>query len=49
MIPQVTRARLPTAVGEFQLHLFASAAGGNDHLALVHGEVAGRSGPACRT
>jgi GTP cyclohydrolase II len=36
-----TSARLPTAAGEFQLHFFGEA-DGQGHLAVVHGEVAGR-------
>jgi 3,4-dihydroxy 2-butanone 4-phosphate synthase/GTP cyclohydrolase II len=44
MTQQVTRARLPTAAGEFQLHLFAGADGGKGHMALVRGDVSGRSG-----
>jgi len=44
MTQQVARARLPTAAGEFQLHLFAGADGGKGHMALVRGEVSGRSG-----
>lgn len=43
MITQVTCARLPTAEGEFQLHLFVGEDGGKGHMALVRGEVSGKS------
>jgi GTP cyclohydrolase II len=41
---ETTTARLPTAAGEFQLHLFGADDGARHHLALVHGNVAGVGG-----
>lgn len=37
---ETTMARLPTAYGDFLIHLFVSEADGKEHLALVMGEVA---------
>ena len=34
---------MPTVYGEFQLTLYRSATDGQHHLALVHGDVAGKS------
>jgi GTP cyclohydrolase II len=42
-----TCARIPTAAGEFQLYCYA-ANGEAEHLALVRGEVAGKSGVLVR-
>ncbi len=36
-------ARLPTAAGEFQLQLYTNGRDDKEHLALIKGEVAGRS------
>jgi 3,4-dihydroxy 2-butanone 4-phosphate synthase/GTP cyclohydrolase II len=42
MTETITSARLPTAAGEFRLHLFTGEQGSPPHMALVCGEVAGR-------
>src|SRR5690606_19873770 len=41
-------ARIPTALGEFPLHLYANNLDDKEHLALVMGEVAGGSGVLVR-
>jgi len=47
-ITQMTCARLPTAVGEFQLCLYRDSQKNKEHLALVLGEVAGQDGVLVR-
>lgn len=42
-VRQLTCARIPTVVGEFKLCLYANSADDKEHLALVMGDVAGRS------
>lgn len=42
-VRQLTCARIPTVVGEFELCLYANSADDKEHLALVMGDVAGRS------
>ena len=41
-------ARIPTALGEFTLHLYENNLDDKEHLALVMGEVAGGSGVLVR-
>jgi 3,4-dihydroxy 2-butanone 4-phosphate synthase/GTP cyclohydrolase II len=40
--------KLPTAFGDFSLHLYRSTLDGQHHLALVKGDVAGRPGVLVR-
>lgn len=47
-IERVETVRLPTDYGEFDLHLYRSKLDGQHHLALVHGEVAGKAGVLVR-
>jgi len=42
LVEHVEVVRLPTDYGEFELHLYRSRLDGQHHLALVHGEVAGK-------
>jgi len=42
LIEQVEVVKLPTDYGDFDLHLYRSKLDNQHHLALVHGEVAGR-------
>lgn len=42
-IERKVTARIPTELGEFQLMLYTNDRDGKEHLALVQGEVAGRS------
>jgi 3,4-dihydroxy 2-butanone 4-phosphate synthase/GTP cyclohydrolase II len=41
-IERMTRARVPTATGEFQLYLYSDHNSDKEHLALVVGEPAGK-------
>src|SRR5690606_25505726 len=44
----VASARLPTRFGEFAIHVFADAASGKEHLALVYGEIDSTQPALCR-
>lgn len=44
----VARAKLPTRFGEFAIHIFADAATGKEHLALVYGELDTTQPVLCR-
>lgn len=44
----VASARLPTRFGEFAIHVFADAASGKEHLALVYGEIDSTQPVLCR-
>ncbi len=41
-------AKLPTRFGEFAIHVFADAATGKEHLALVYGQLDPRDAVLCR-
>jgi len=41
LVEHVAEARVPTAHGEFSCHAWRSTVDGTDHLAFVHGDVAG--------
>ena len=42
LVERIEVVKMPTAHGEFALHLYRSKVDGQNHLALVKGEVAGR-------
>ena len=42
LVERVETVKLPTDYGDFDLHLYRSKLDGQHHLALVHGDVAGR-------
>jgi 3,4-dihydroxy 2-butanone 4-phosphate synthase/GTP cyclohydrolase II len=42
LVEQVEVVKMPTDFGDFDLHLYRSKIDGQHHLALVHGDVAGR-------
>jgi 3,4-dihydroxy 2-butanone 4-phosphate synthase/GTP cyclohydrolase II len=42
LVEHIEVVRMPTDYGEFDLHLYRSRLDGQHHLALVHGEVAGK-------
>jgi 3,4-dihydroxy 2-butanone 4-phosphate synthase / GTP cyclohydrolase II len=42
LVEHVEMVKLPTDYGDFDLHLYRSKLDGQHHLALVHGDVAGR-------
>jgi len=42
------RAKLPTRHGDFEMVAFRNNKDGKDHVALIHGDVAGKSGVATR-
>ena len=42
LVERVEVVKLPTDYGDFELHLYRSKIDGQHHLALVHGDVAGR-------
>jgi 3,4-dihydroxy 2-butanone 4-phosphate synthase/GTP cyclohydrolase II len=42
LVERVEAVKLPTDYGDFELHLYRSKIDGQHHLALVHGDVAGR-------
>jgi 3,4-dihydroxy 2-butanone 4-phosphate synthase/GTP cyclohydrolase II len=42
LVEHVEVVRMPTDYGEFDLHLYRSRLDGQHHLALVHGDVAGK-------
>ena len=48
LVERVETVRLPTDYGDFDLHLYRSRIDGQQHLALVRGEVAGRKGVLVR-
>jgi GTP cyclohydrolase II len=48
MIEKKVQARIPTAVGEFQLNLYANDIDDKEHLALVLGEVQDKPGVLVR-
>jgi 3,4-dihydroxy 2-butanone 4-phosphate synthase/GTP cyclohydrolase II len=41
LVEHVETVRMPTDYGDFNLHLYRSTLDGENHLALVHGDVAG--------
>jgi len=43
LVEHVEVVKLPTDYGDFDLHLYRSKIDGQHHLALVHGDVAGRN------
>ena len=47
-VERVETVHLPTAFGDFELHCFRATSTGQEHLALVHGEVAGKEDVLCR-
>ncbi len=42
LVEHIETVKLPTDYGDFDLHLYRSKIDGQHHLALVHGDVAGR-------
>jgi 3,4-dihydroxy 2-butanone 4-phosphate synthase/GTP cyclohydrolase II len=48
LVERVETVKLPTAFGDFSLHLYRSTLDGQHHLALVKGDVAGRPGVLVR-
>ena len=42
LVERVETVKMPTDYGDFDLHLYCSKIDGQHHLALVHGDVAGR-------
>ncbi len=42
LVEHIEAVKMPTDYGEFELHLYRSRLDGQHHLALVHGEVAGK-------
>jgi 3,4-dihydroxy 2-butanone 4-phosphate synthase/GTP cyclohydrolase II len=42
LVERVEIVKLPTDYGDFNLHLYRSTIDGENHLALVHGDVAGK-------
>ena len=48
LVERVEVVKLPTEHGEFDLYLYRSKLDNQHHLALVHGEVAGRAGVLVR-
>lgn len=48
MVELVETVQLPTDYGEFTLHCFVAKTTGREHLALVKGDVAGKSDVLCR-
>ncbi len=48
LVARVEAVKLPTDYGEFDLYLYRSQLDGQHHLALVHGEVAGKPGVLVR-
>ena len=47
-VERVETVHLPTEFGDFELHCFRAKSTGQEHLALVHGEVAGKEDVLCR-
>jgi len=48
LVERVESVRMPTDYGEFSLHLYRSRIDGQNHLALVKGDVAGKPGVLVR-
>ena len=48
LVERVEAVKMPTDYGEFDLYLYRSQLDGQHHLALVHGEVAGKPGVLVR-
>ncbi|MGN0867886.1 MAG: bifunctional 3,4-dihydroxy-2-butanone-4-phosphate synthase/GTP cyclohydrolase II [Oligosphaeraceae bacterium] len=48
MVELAETVNLPTAYGDFTLHCFTAKTTGQEHLALVRGEVAGKENVLCR-
>jgi 3,4-dihydroxy 2-butanone 4-phosphate synthase/GTP cyclohydrolase II len=48
LVERIEAVKMPTEYGEFDLHLYRSQLDGQHHLALVHGEVAGKPGVLVR-
>ena len=47
-VERVETVHLPTEFGDFELHCFRAKSTGQEHLALVHGDVAGKDDVLCR-
>ena len=47
LVERVETVKMPTDYGDFELHLYRSKIDGQHHLALVHGDVAGRQKFSC--
>ncbi|MBR4125823.1 MAG: GTP cyclohydrolase II, partial [Victivallales bacterium] len=47
-VERVETVHLPTEFGDFELHCFRAKSTGQEHLALVHGEVSGKKDVLCR-
>jgi 3,4-dihydroxy 2-butanone 4-phosphate synthase/GTP cyclohydrolase II len=43
LVRRVSEARIPTAHGEFTAYVFESLLDGQEHMALVHGDVSGKA------
>lgn len=48
LVERVESVHLPTDYGDFELYCFKAKTDGREHLALVHGDVAGKSDVLCR-
>jgi 3,4-dihydroxy 2-butanone 4-phosphate synthase/GTP cyclohydrolase II len=48
LVERIEAVKMPTDFGEFDLYLYRSQLDGQHHLALVHGEVAGKPGVLVR-
>jgi len=48
LVERVETVKMPTDYGDFDLHLYRSKIDGQHHIALVRGEVAGKSGVLVR-
>lgn len=48
VLKRVTTARLPTLFGQFDIHGYRSDVDGEEHVALVRGELAGETAPLVR-
>jgi 3,4-dihydroxy 2-butanone 4-phosphate synthase/GTP cyclohydrolase II len=48
LVERIEVVKLPTEVGDFDLHLYRSRTDGQNHVALVHGDVAGTPGVLVR-
>jgi 3,4-dihydroxy 2-butanone 4-phosphate synthase/GTP cyclohydrolase II len=48
LVERIEAVKMPTDYGEFDLYLYRSQLDGQHHLALVHGEVAGKPGVLVR-
>jgi 3,4-dihydroxy 2-butanone 4-phosphate synthase/GTP cyclohydrolase II len=48
LVERIEAVRMPTDFGEFDLYLYRSRIDGQHHLALVHGDVAGKPGVLVR-